>query len=157
MRLPKFEHLYVIFAPFSMPGRSKIGISIEAKQRKIEIERELRACFGYGVRVYAIGLPVLYARQIEARLHRAFYRMRYNGVQHTNGGSEWFWSINVLTCLLLVFLRLWMPQKYFLLPWIVLMIPIPLDFLLLTLLIFAIQWAAILGGIWAAMWALNLY
>jgi hypothetical protein len=156
MTFPKFEHLYLIFAPYAMPYRAKIGISIAAKQRKEQIKAELRPMFG-NVTVYAVGLPVLYAYQIEQRLHRLFARFQYNGIQHTNGGTEWFWSLNIFTCVALSILRLYMGEKWFLLPWVALMVPFPIDYILLTLLIAAIQWALILGGLYGAAWALNLF
>jgi hypothetical protein len=153
---PKFEHLYIIFAPTALPYRAKIGISIAAAMRKEQIKSELRPMFG-NVAVYAIGFPVLYARQIECKLHGWFARMQYRGIQHTNGGTEWFWSLNILTCVALSILRLYMGEKWFLLPWVALMVPFPIDYILLTLLIAAIQWALILGGLWGAAWALNLF
>lgn len=156
-RLPKFEHLYVMFAPSALPWRAKIGISIEAKQRKVQIEAELRRVFGYSVKVYAIGLPVLYAKQIEQRLHRVFDKMRYRGLQGTNGGTEWFWCPNILLCMGAIFVRYWFGDKYHLLPYIVVLFPIPLDIFFLTLLIAALQWSVIVAGIWGALWALNLY
>ena len=156
MKLPRFEHLYIIFAPYALPCRAKIGISIEAKQRKEQIKAELRPMFG-DTTVYAIGLPVLYAYQIEQRLHRIFRRLQYHGIRHTNGGTEWFWSINFLTFAVLLVARYWMGERLFLLPFFALIVPLPIDFFLITLLIAACQWALILGGLWAAMWALNLY
>lgn len=156
MTFPRFEHLYIIFAPGALPYRAKIGISIEAKDRKMQIKSELRPMFG-DVKVYAVGFPVLYARQIESKLHGWFSRLQYRGIQHTNGGTEWFWSLNVLTCVILSIFRLYMGEKWFLLPWVALMVPFPIDYILLTLLIAAFQWALILGGLWGVAWALNLF
>jgi len=157
MKLPRFEHLYLIFAPYAMPYRAKIGISIAAKQRKEQIKAELRPMFG-NVTVYAVGLPVLYAYQIEQRLHRLFARFQYNGIRHTNGGSEWFWSVNWVSCLILSIVQyFWLSERLLLLPFFALLIPLPIDFLLLTLLIFAFQWSIILGGFYGAFWALNLF
>jgi hypothetical protein len=156
MNWPRFEHLYVIFAPGAFPYRAKLGISDKAKRRRSEIKRYLKPMFG-NVKVYAIGFPVLYAYQIEQRLHRFFQKMQYNGLRHINGGSEWFWSPNVISCLLLYFVRLYLGREYTLLPFFALFCPLPIDYIILTLLIAAFQWALILGGFYGAMWALNLF
>ena len=156
MKFPHFEHLYIIFAPGALPYRGKIGISIEAMDRKKQIKAELKPMFG-DAKVYAIGFPVLWAYQIEQRMHRFFARMQYNGIRHTNGGSEWFWSANVISCVLLYFVRLYLGEKFTLLPLFALVCPLPIDYILVTLFIFAFQWALILGGLWGAMWALNLF
>lgn len=145
MKFPRFEHLYCGFTP-ELPYRHKWGYSLTAKERWESIKRELSQELGREVKVIVLPVPILYAQYFERLLFRIFRCLKYNGLKYSTGRTEYFWSINIFT-----FLTLWGALDFFgfsdgiYKAFITMLIPAPLDGFLMILIIFILQWAAILG------------
>jgi hypothetical protein len=156
--LPRFEHIYVMFDPLRYPLRAKVGISISAKERRNQVEQSIRSSGRKVALKCPIYLPVLYARKCEAFIHRILRPLSFDGLHGTSGGSEWFYFVNVAS-----FLLLWITFYLFghdapmYKAGIFLFVPVPLDFYLLILAIAALQYAAIIGGLWFGFWMVGLY
>jgi hypothetical protein len=152
MKLPKFEHLYCGFT-LDLPYRHKWGISISAKNRWSNIKMELEQELGRSIKVYALPVPILYARTCEQFVFRLFKGFKYNGLKTSTGRTEYFWSINFIS-----FFLAWFLLYYFGVPdgkWkalFLLLIPAPLDGFLVILIIFLIQWVAILATFAGLIW-----
>jgi len=152
MKLPRFQHLYCGFT-LDLPYRHKWGISIEAGDRWKSIKTGLESELGRSIKVYALPVPILYARQCEQFIFRVFKSLQYKGLKTSTGRTEYFWSINIFT-----FLTLWGALDFFgfddgiYKAFLTLLIPAPLDGFLVILIIFILQWALI-----AAFFFLGFY
>lgn len=152
MKLPRFEHLYCGFTP-ELPYRHKWGWSLEAKDRWASIKRELSQELGRDVKVFVLPVPILYAGYFERLLFRIFRHLKYNGLKYSTGRTEYFWSVNIFT-----FLTLWGALDFFgfqdgiYKAFLTLLIPAPLDGFLMILIIFLLQWAAILATFGGLIW-----
>lgn len=152
MKLPRFEHLYCGFT-LDLPYRHKWGISISAKNRWSNIKMELEQELGRSIKVYALPVPILYAGYFERLLFRIFRYLKYNGLKYSTGRTEYFWSVNIFT-----FLTLWGALDFFgfqdgiYKAFLTLLIPAPLDGFLVILIIFIVQWAAILATVGGLIW-----
>lgn len=152
MKLPRFEHLYCGFT-LDLPYRHKWGISISAKNRWSNIKMELEQELGRSIKVYALPVPILYAGYFERLLFRIFRYLKYNGLKYSTGRTEYFWSVNIFT-----FLTLWGALDFFgfddgiYKAFITMLIPAPLDGFLMILVIFIVQWAAIIGTFAGLVW-----
>lgn len=152
MKLPRFEHLYCGFT-FDLPFRHKWGISISAKGRWSNIKQELEQELGRSITVYAMPVPILFARNCEQFIFRLFKSFQYTGLKTSTGRTEYFWSINFIS-----FFLVWFLLYYFGVAdgkWkalFLLLIPFPFDGILIILIIFILQWslmaAAFAGLIW---------
>ena len=152
MKLPRFQHLYCGFT-LDLPYRHKWGISISAKNRWSNIKMELEQELGRSIKVYSLPVPILYARECEQFIFSVFKSLQYTGLKTSTGRTEYFWSVNIFT-----FLTLWDALTFFGFQdgfyWALftLLIPVPLDGLLMILIIFILQWALI-----AAFFFLGFY
>jgi len=115
----------------------------------MELEQEL----GRSIKVYALPVPILYARECEQFIFRVFKSLQYKGLKTSTGRTEYFWSVNIFT-----FLTLWGALDFFgfddgiYKAFITLLIPAPLDGFLMILIIFIVQWAAIIGTFAGLIW-----
>lgn len=146
------ESVYILISP-QFSYRAKIGISNSVKSRRASIAAELRGRFGGHVKVYGFGLPIVTnARSYEIALHEAVLKLtawRCNTMKGTNGGTEWFIYINGVSALLagLIAWGFGLPcVKWVMLT--ALLIPLPLDFALCLLLLAAVEYAAVAGGVY---------
>jgi len=152
MKLPRFEHLYCGFT-LDLPWRHKWGISISAKNRWSNIKMELEQELGRSIKVYSLPVPILYAGYFERLLFRIFKYLKYDGLKYSTGRTEYFWSVNIFT-----FLILWDALTFFGfqdgLYWAIftLLIPVPLDGFLMILIVFILQWALILSTVAGLIW-----
>lgn len=154
-RLPHVQHLYVLFDPAAIPWRCKTGISCDGDIRKGQVECSIRERVGQKVKFRHVKLPVLYARQNERLIHWLFRRFRWNGFSETNGGGEYFWSINFLT-FALVWLWLWQ-RGVDLAHWkaaLILVLPIPLDYILIVVILCVAQVVVLFAGFYGLIWFL---
>lgn len=152
MKLPRFEHLYCGFT-IDLIYRHKWGISIEAGSRWSNIKQELSQELGRDVKVFVFPVPILYARSCEKFIFRLFKSFQYKGLKTSTGRTEYFWSINFISFALIWFL-LWLSgfhcAKYVALSFSAL--PVPIDGFLVILIIFILQWAAIIGTFAGLIW-----
>ena len=152
MKLPRFAHLYCGFTP-DLPYRHKIGWSLSAEKRWKDIKRELGKELGRDIDVWTLPVPILYARECEQFIFRVFKSLQYTGLKTSTGRTEYFWSVNIFT-----FLTLWDTLTFFGFQdgfyWALftLLIPVPLDGFLMILIIFILQWAAIIGTFAGLIW-----
>lgn len=98
-----FEKIYCLYS-WQFPLRGKVGISGNVAQRRASIEQEIRYKHGANVRVRCLlALPIMTsAYAFEQSLHRAFDRLYFpcETMKGTNGGSEWWWSVNWFAAIL---------------------------------------------------------
>jgi hypothetical protein len=152
MKLPRFAHLYCGFT-LDLPYRMKIGWSLSAEKRWKDIKRELGKELGRDIKVWALPVPILYARECEKIVFRLFKYYKYNGLKTSTGRTEYFWAVNIFT-----FLTLWGALDFFGVQdgiykaFLTLLIPAPLDGFLVILIIFLLQWAAILATFGGLIW-----
>ena len=152
MKLPRFEHLYCGFT-IDLPYRHKIGWSLSAEKRWKDIKRELGRELGRDIDVWALPVPILYARSCEQFIFRLFKSFQYKGLKTSTGRTEYFWSINFIS-----FFLAWFLLYYFGVQdgkWkalFLLLIPAPIDGFLVILVIFILQWAAIIGTFAGLIW-----
>jgi hypothetical protein len=144
--LPRYESLYIMFCPFDYPWRAKCGISQDGDIRKSQVRQSIKETKGVEAQIYHVRVPVLFARQNERFVHWLYRKMRYTGLWQTCGGSEWFWSANLLTFVLcwILFAHAGIKEPMWKAGFIMLL-PLPIDFALLILVLAAIQYAAIFG------------
>lgn len=147
MKLPKYESLYVMFSPFNLPWRAKIGISKDHDIRKSEIEYSIKTNLGMTVKLRHFALPVLFARQNEKFLHWILQGLRYRRMGNTSGKTEWFISVNFIT-FAIAFLWMWWHGvdaahwKAFAL----LILPAPIDHFILVLVLCIVQFAVVIAA-----------
>ena len=155
MKLPKFETLYCLYDPFALPWRAKIGISIDHEIRKGQVEQSIKQEHGISLNLRRFGVPVLFARKNERLAHWIFKKMKYTGVWNSNGGQEWFWALNILS-----FVLCWALMSYYGIEaakwkaFFFLVLPIPVDHILVISILFLVQWAVLLGSLYGAAYFL---
>ncbi len=97
------EKIYCLYCP-AFPLRGKVGISGNVEQRRASIEYEIRQKHGQHIRVKCLlKMPIITsAYTFEQALHAAFDRLYFpcKTMRGTNGGSEWWWSVNWVACIL---------------------------------------------------------
>lgn len=153
------EKIYCFYC-LAFPLRGKVGISGNVEQRRANIEQEVRYKHGANVRVRCLlKMPIITsAYTFEQSLHRAFDRLYFpcKTMIGTNGGTEWWWSVNWVCAALAYCYGLsqgWTGQCCAAFAGFVLIFFVPLDLALCVVLIAAIEYA-IVGG--AAWWIFNL-
>ena len=152
LSLPRFEMLYVLYS-FSFPWRFKIGFSWDVQRRIEEVQASMSYELGYSIKVRkAMAMPVLYAYQIEQRVHRLLNKTQCKDMRGS-GKTEWFEWPNFLGCLIILvscyYFDIKKPAIHGLLA---LCIPIPIDAALVVLIIALLQYAAILGGVYGILY-----
>lgn len=158
------EKIYCLYCP-AFPLRGKVGISGNVEQRRASIEQEIRYRFGTNIRVRCLlKMPILTsAYTFEQALHRAFDRLYFpcKTMKGTNGGSEWYWSVNWVCAVLAYFYGLsqgWTGQCCAAFAAFILFFPFaPLDLALCVLLLAAVEYAAFIGAVYFILSALNVY
>lgn len=136
--------LYIMIAP-SLPYRHKIGISRNAKKRQKQVTKTVS---GPVYKIWVVFPPN--AKRLEKTMHRFFAPLnapiRKRGGK-TNGETEWFLTINVITAFVLFVLT----PEY----WWLSVLPLPFDAVVLATALFIIAWsirAFILAGILCAVY-----
>lgn len=113
---------------------------------------------GQHVRVKCLlKMPIITsAYGFEQALHAAFDRLYFpcNTMRGTNGGTEWWWSVNWVMCALAFLFGYaygWAPECRVMFAIVVLIFPFaPLDLGLCVLLIALAEYSIALGVVWAA-------
>lgn len=136
--------------------RAKIGITNDSfSSRKAGIESTIKQETGVKPNIYGFALPTLFARKKEKYLHGKFSKFRTR--VHGSGKTEWFWYVNILTTLAVFLLSKNIgedkPPASFL--WI-LLLPIPLDYMLIAVLAFLAELAIIALTLYAVIAALPI-
>lgn len=118
--------IYLMLHP-ARPYRVKIGISGNTSRRAAQVG-------GFPVFSGSVWL----ARELEQSLHALYAPL--NSPQRDNGGTEWFWIVNVVSAALIANhgLSWW---------WAVLLVPFPLDLFALLFAFWAVQRAAVLAAV----------
>lgn len=151
LRLPKYEHLYVLFDPLRLPWRCKTGISCAGEIRKGQIQDSIKYHTGQRLQFRQFRVPVLFARHNERFVHWVFRKigMQNREFSGTDGGTEHFYSINILTFVFTWLLLAWFGAEA---PhWkaaLLLVVPFPLDHILLICILALLQYAVVLGALW---------
>lgn len=150
------EKIYCLYCP-AFPLRGKVGISGNVEQRRQSIEQEIRGRFGGDIRVRCLlKMPILTsAYNFEQALHRAFDRLYFpcNTMKGTNGGTEWWWSVNWVAAILAymwAYANLWTGECRVFFSLFFLFFPFaPLDLALCVVLLAATEYAIAGGALWA--------
>lgn len=134
------KRLYVMVAP-SLLYRHKIGIAKDAERRRKSIDKSVS---GAVWKIWVVLPPR--ALKTETLMHRAlnFWNAPIKKKDgKTNGETEWFWTVNLIT---LSFLFLFAPSGW----WYVALLPIPFDTIISVTVIILWGWllrAGIVAGI----------
>jgi hypothetical protein len=159
LNMPRVEHIYVFFSITpNFFWVAKVGISQGAETRVKQVEESVSNLLRREVKLWRICVPVLFARRVEALLHRLFRSRytplywRYQELAGTSGHTEWFGYLNPVFSIIVFFVWWYFgnPSIIFV---IALLLPIPIDFCIFVLLICVCQWAAIVCGLW---WAFKI-
>jgi hypothetical protein len=154
LSLPRFEYVYV-FACLERPWSAKVGFSDNWKARKRTVQMSMSDAHGLPLTLIClVALPVLFARPLEQLVHRNlpkcwFYKRDY-GVRG-DGATEWYRFINFGACgLVLLILSLCGVQGggwwcLALLPFVA---PLPFDFVLIVAGVCAVQYGALVSGLY---------
>lgn len=156
-RLPDRRYVYVFnvhpvnsLIPFLWMG--KVGFSGDDETRAADIERSIFERCGVQVKlVRAIRVKVFWYRGIEKAVHTALSHLQSDRFRASNGGSEYFRTLNVLTGLL-VYVALWgLGLKCAVWVGIIVMaIPRPVDMCIFVFLLAAFEYAVMAAVIYAA-------
>lgn len=149
------EKIYCFYCP-AFPMRGKVGISGNVEARRASIEQDISCRFGQPVRVRCLlKMPIITsAYTFEQALHAAFDRLYFpcKTMKGTNGGTEWWWSVNWFMCILAFLFGYgygWSPECRIAFAVVFLIFPFaPLDLALCVLLIAFAEWAMIAGAAW---------
>lgn len=150
----RIRHVYIM-AP-SNPRyfyRAKIGISSTPKRRKKEVQDSIEAETGHRVTIGHISAPFLLWGLAERKMLALTAWMYVRAEMPGSGRTEWRWYLNVVTGLIL---SLWSNLEGNGKVWmffITMLIPVPLDFLLLFGLFWLIE-IAVVGGVLWGVWFL---
>jgi hypothetical protein len=136
------SHAYIFMSP-TLPYRYKIGISNKPSKRKKQLDR-------VGV-FQVLALPCLDAKQLEAFCH--FVLSPLNTKVKGNGGTEWFWTLNLFTAAALFFYKGEFDYTLF----IILLFPLPIDGLILFVLVWAFQLFFLFAVVFALMYLSTYY
>ena len=150
-----FEKIYCLYCP-AFPLRGKVGISGNVEQRRASIEYEIRQKHGQHVRVKCLlKMPIITsAYTFEQALHAAFDRLYFpcKTMRGTNGGSEWWWSVNWVACILAYLIGYaygWGPLCRVVFASFFLVFPFaPLDLALCVVLLALAEYAVAVGVVW---------
>jgi len=129
--------------------RAKIGISQHPKQRARQIEESILQETGRRVVIAHICIPFLMWGKMENWLLRLTAWLYAPAVMPGNGRTEWRWYLNLITALLLSLFAKDMPAKGEI--WrfvIILLAPVPLDFILLVIVGFLLELLMVLAVGW---------
>ena len=155
-RLPRFEDIYVQAAPMEIPYRGKAGVSVDGRVRCDQIASSIEQITGQRVhlRTWAKA-SVLYPYRCEKIIHWVLDRVhwKYKGFKGSTGWTEWYIGPNILTFFALLAL-LWHfdISEPFYKAVFVLIVPAPLDQILLVYLVWAVQWAIMLTLLFLLCW-----
>ena len=161
LNMPRVEHIYVFFSITpNFFWVAKVGISQGAETRVKQVEESVSNLLRREVKLWRICVPVLFARKIEALLHRLFQSKytplywRYRELAGTSGHTEWFGYLNPVFSIIVLFVWWYLGKPS--IAWAfgaALVLPAPIDFCIFVLLICVCQWAVIGCGLW---WAFKI-
>lgn len=136
--------------------RAKIGISQHPKQRAKQIEESILQETGRRVIVARIAIPFLMWGKVETLLLRLTAWMYAPAQMPGSGRTEWRWYINLASAILLSLFARDMPGKGEI--WrftIILLLPVPLDFILFVIVGFLLELLAVAAGVWLGWFIFN--
>lgn len=143
------EWQYILYS-WSYPYRYKAGRSRRFNARISDIQRTMSVDAGKNVHVgLAIKMPVFFAGKNEKAIHGCALWRSANDMPGS-GRTEWSWSLNVYT-MILAYLVLYALDWPLWPSLVILVLPFPLDFILITFLLAVIQYAIAgltIYGIW---------
>lgn len=139
-----------IMACIRYPYRAKIGISTSPKMRREQITESIQQETGKEVTLKYIAFPFLMWGKTEQRLLNLTAWIYAKADMPGSGRTEWRWYLNIVTALLLSLFAKEMPAKGEIWRFVVIMlIPVPLDFVLLVAVAFILEIAVVFGIVWA--------
>jgi len=135
-----FGWQYVLLSK-SFPYRYKVGISDNFNARVKDIRASVSKVVGKPVHVApALKLPLFFPRWNEKAIHECLFWYKANVAPDSSGHTEWSWSLNIFTGLVLWALAyifdLWRWMSL-----VVLFAPIPIDIIIFSLLLALVQYA----------------
>lgn len=139
-----------VMACIRYPYRAKIGISTSPKMRREQITESIRQETGKKVTLKYIAFPFLMWGKTEQRLLNLTAWMYAKADMPGSGRTEWRWYLNIFTALFISLLSKELPAKGEI--WrfaLILLIPAPLDFVLLVAFAFLLEIAVVFGLVWA--------
>lgn len=123
----------------------KVGITTSPGQRRADVERSVRLQ-NPNLNIYCLPLPVMASRAIEVAAHAFLRPLSSNPFPGSNGGTEWFRSLNILLsgAAFLVGFANGVEIKP-LVEWCILLVvvPIPFDLTIIVVGLVAIHWGLI--------------
>ena len=147
-----------VMAPASLRYlyRAKIGISTSPKMRREQIAESIRQETGKEVTLKYIHFPFLVWGKTEQRLLNLTAWIYAKADMPGSGRTEWRWYLNVVTALLLSLFAKEMPAKGEIWRFLIIMLlPVPLDFVLLVAVAFLLEIAVVFGLLWAGWFILS--
>jgi hypothetical protein len=145
-----FSWQYVLLSK-NYPYRYKVGISGTFDARVREIRDSVSRVVGKPVHVApAFKVPLFFPRLNEKAIHKCLFWYKANVAPDSSGHTEWSWSLNIFTSLVLWLLL----YAFDLWRWptlLILFAPIPIDIILFTILLALVQYALaglMIYGLW---------
>lgn len=159
LNLPRVEHLYVFFSVTpSFFWVAKVGISQGAETRVKQVSASVSELLKRKVVLWRIPVPVLFARRVEAFLHRLLESRKtplywkYSELPGTSGHTEWFGYLNPVFAIIVGVVWWYFGKSSAgIMAVIALLLPLPIDFIIFVTLIFVCQWGAIVCAVWGAV------
>lgn len=154
----QIRYIYVLFIPnVRYLYRAKIGISNDVTRRIKEIRDSIYAETRREVPLKAlIKIPLLASEKWETQIHRLTRRLR--ATMPGNGHTEWRWYLNPILALLAGHYGGDLPGANldvirFL---VVLLLPLPLDLALLTVVVFCLEFSLLMLTLYALAQLTNI-
>lgn len=161
-KINRFVNHRVRFVYVMMPAnirywyRAKIGISTAPKLRREQIRESIRQETGKQITISYIALPFLMWGKTETHLLRLTAWAYAKADMPGSGRTEWRWYVNIIAALILSLFAREMPGKGEVWRFVVIMLlPIPLDFILLVAAAFLLEISIVGGALWAAYFLLS--
>ena len=145
------NHIYCMWSPLSF-WAVKIGVSNAPELRRNQVNESVAAKLGYDPKLWVFAFPVLsWAYQFEKTIHKMhpFKILRFPFFRGTDGHTEWFLCINPVCSILYLISCYAISAPMGVCSWgLMLIFPLfPLDALLIVMLVFMLQWSALLAGL----------
>lgn len=152
------RYLYTLYC-LGLPWKFKIGIAYNVPARMAQIQSELSYREGKTMMVRkALAVPVLFPERTEAWMHRQFGRLRA-WVPYHRGHTEWFIIRNYAAALIwlgwLGYTGCTMTMTRVLIAVFLLIVPFPLDGVLLQVVVAIAHFAAGIVGLYIILYALG--
>ncbi len=148
----QIRYIYLLASP-NFLWRAKIGIAQQWGERLTGIRADLQKEYGRHVLLYKVlALPTFHAYQIEQAMLKTFEALYFK--MRGSGGTEWRWSINLITGLFCYGLA---PKCHGLTALAATLVPLPLDFALLIVGLWLCSWSVVIILTGIAFWLVYIF